>query len=306
MSRIDSRSSYLAAIVVSVLFLTLSPVGAIHVEPSYIDVRLDSGRPSGTFTLSNTSDVEERFRVNALYFEFTKTGGIKMSRTGDRSLASWIRFNPREVTLPPGTSRRVRFTILTRGTLAPGEYWGAMELENLNIQTMTSDPNADPNTETSIDVKVTSALLVPVFGTVGTVEYNGQLRAARVVSVQGKPRMDILFESKSSGRLGLAGDFRVEDAAGRVLAEGTCAQGYVLAGKQRIFSREIKEEIPPGKYSLVINARAVHVTEPFTLRQTIQWPPPELVVPTAKEKVVSKPPPAPQQAGSAATTQGSQ
>jgi hypothetical protein len=263
-----------------ILASILSPVDAVHIEPSYLDVKLDGARPSGAFTLSNSSDVEERYRLNALYFEITKTGGIATPETGDRSLASWIRFNPREVTLPPGTSRRVRFTILPRGTLTPGEYWCAMELENLDIQTVIAgDPNADPNTETKATIQVTSALLVPIFGTVGTVNYSGELTAARVVSVEGKPRLDILFQSKSSGRLGIAGNFVIKDDMGQVLYEDTCAQGYVMAGKQRIFDKDIKADIPPGQYTLSITAKASYVKEPLTLTQKIQWPPPELVVP---------------------------
>lgn len=200
--------------------------------------------------------------------------------SGDRSLAPWVRFNPREVTLPARTSRKVRFIVLPRGELKPGEYWGAMELENLLTQTATK---GDPNTETAVTIQVSSSLIVPIFGTVGTVDYKGELTAARVISRQGIPSLEILFQSLSSGRLGILSDYRIENDLGEILAEAVCAHGYVLPGRQRIFSREIKQDIPPGTYTLFIDANAAHLPEPLHLTQKIQWPPPELVV--AKPKV---------------------
>lgn len=70
----------------------------ISIAPAYVDVRLDKGRPSGEFVVTNVGNSEERYRVQSLHFTFSREGGLVKTRPDAHSLAPWLIFNPKELT----------------------------------------------------------------------------------------------------------------------------------------------------------------------------------------------------------------
>lgn len=258
----------------------------IAIKPAFVEVNMEEGRPSGTFLVSNLGDKEERFRVNALYFNYTEEGGLKKSQAGDYSLAPWIKFNPRELTLAPGTQRAVRFAIVPRGKLESGEHWAAMELESLAVNEMVSK---DDKLGRSVKIKVMTTIVAPIFGTVGKTSYAGQVKDLQVQVENGAVVLKALIAATGSGRLHVKGDYEIVDAAGKTVDSSPFAAGYVFRGAQRWFTRKITAALPKGDYTVKVNVVSPHLEQPVVKEVTIAWPdlPPASAGPTDTPAVSS-------------------
>ena len=257
-----------AAALIGVCLWTAGLRADIAIKPAFVEVNMEEGRPSGTFLVSNLGDKEERFRVNALYFNYTEEGGLKKSQAGDYSLASWIRFNPRELTLAPGTQRAVRFAIIPRGKLEPGEHWAAMELESLAVNEMLSDEKSGR----SMKVKVMITIVAPIFGTVGKTSYAGQVKDLHVQVENGAVVLKALIAATGSGRLQVKGDYEIVDASGKTVDSSPFAAGYVFRGAQRWFTRKITAALPKGEYTVKVSVVSPHLEQPVVKEATITWP----------------------------------
>jgi hypothetical protein len=284
-----------AAALIGSCLLTGMLRASVGITPAFVEVNMDEGRPAGTFLISNLGDKEERFRVNALYFIYTEEGTLKKSQTGDYSLASWIRFNPRELTLAPGTQRAVRFAIIPRGKLEKGEHWAAMELESLTVNEIVSK---DEKSGRSTKVKVVTTILVPIFGTVGEASYSGEVKDLQVRVENNAIALKALLAATGSGRLQVKGSYQIVDASGKVIDTGPFAAGYVFRGGQRWFTRNIEAAIPKGEYTVKVSVEAPHLEQPLVKEATVTWPerPPviagantEGAVPSASAKQPSQP-----------------
>jgi hypothetical protein len=258
-----------AAALIGVCLWTAGLRADIAIKPAFVEMNMEEGRPSGTFLVSNLGDKEERFRVNALYFNYTEEGGLKKSQAGDYSLASWIRFNPRELTLAPGTQRAVRFAIIPLGKLEPGEHWAAMELESLAVNEMLSK---DDKSGRSVKVKVMTTILAPIFGTVGKTSYAGQVKDIQVQVENGAVVLKALIAATGSGRLQVKGSYEIVDAAGKTVDSSPFAAGYVFRGAQRWFTRKIAAALPQGEYTVRVRVESSHLEQPFVGEATVAWP----------------------------------
>jgi hypothetical protein len=257
-----------AAIVASCLLAGILRAD-VAIKPAFVEVNMDEGRPSGTFLISNLGDKEERFRVNALYFNYAEDGTLKKSQNGDYSLASWIRFNPRELTLAPGTQRAVRFAIVPRGKLEEGEHWAGMELESLNVNEVTSK---DDKSGRSMRLKVMSTIIAPVFGSVGKTSYAGEIRNLQVQPENDAIVLKALLAATGSGRLRVTGEYQIVDATGKVVDQGPFAAGYIFRGAQRWFTRKLPAALPKGEYTVKVSIEAPHLEQPLTKETLVAWP----------------------------------
>lgn len=258
-----------AAALIGVCLWTAGLRADIAIKPAFVEVNMEEGRPSGTFLVSNLGDKEERFRVNALYFNYTEEGGLKRSQAGDYSLAAWIRFNPRELTLAPGTQRAVRFAIVPRGKLEAGEYWAAMELESLAVNEMLSK---DEKSGRSVKVKVMTTIVAPIFGTVGKTSYAGQVKDIQVQVENGAVVLKALIAATGSGRLQVNGGYEIVDASGKTVDSSPFAAGYVFRGAQRWFTRKITTAVPKGQYTVRVSVGSPHLEQPVEREAAITWP----------------------------------
>ncbi len=271
----SARISLIAALLLSVGAARLW--AGISVSPAFVEVTLDKGRPAGRFEIANLGDVAERYRVKALHFRFSKDGGLLRLESDDRSLAPWIKFNPAELTVEPKTSRVVRFVIVPRGSLVPGEYWAAMELENLNTQVGKSKDTAGRE----IKVEVVTTVIVPIFGTVGAVEYQGTFEELKAAPDPQKGTViETLVSNKGSGRLLAKGEYEVQDASGKALDKGELGYAYILPNSDRAFSDHVRTTLPPGDYTIRVRYTAPQLKDPLTRETKLTLtapsvPPPE-------------------------------
>ncbi|NNL57269.1 MAG: hypothetical protein HKO71_05925, partial [Pseudomonadales bacterium] len=141
-------------------------IAGIAVEPAYISLNFDKGRASGRFVITNTGDTEERYRVIASHFTFSEQGALSLAEPNEHSMAEWIKFNPKEFSLPPKSKRVVRYVVLPKGKLQDGQYWAAMELESLEGRNYSTSDGGGR----TFNLKVVPSVLAPIYGAAGKIE----------------------------------------------------------------------------------------------------------------------------------------
>ena len=247
------------ALIVCALLVTVSSglapreaVGAVGIKPAFVEVDLDRGRPAGKFIISNPGDTKERYRVKVIHFQFMPDGGLRQIAPDEMSLAKYIKFNPKELALRPKTRRAVRFVILRRGKLKPGEYWAGMEGVSQNT-TVGSSKDAAGRV---IKVQVIPSILVPIFGTSGKITYKGVLDSVEVKEGKQGRRLECVVSNPGNGRLLLRGRYMIADASGKTIAEGTCGYSYIFRGSKRRFGTKLKGDVPKGKYVMRVEYTA--------------------------------------------------
>ena len=242
----------------------------LGISPAFLEVELDKGRPAGQFIISNLGDEEERYRIKAVHFSLSKTGGLDRIPPDGHSLAQWIKFNPTEFTLGPKTNRAVRFVIAPQGNLRAGEYWGAMELESLKTTMAKSQDQAGRE----FHIAISASIMVPIFGKSGNVRYLGTVKDAKMAVAESGKTIEVLFENTGDGRLLVEGQYEIRNSSGEEAAKGQLARTYVLPGMERVFTGEIKADLKEGNYKVQVKFTCPQ------LKQSIEKEYPLIVKPT--------------------------
>lgn len=241
----------------------------IGIKPAFVEVNLDEGRPAGTFLISNLGDKEERFRINAVHFTYTEKGSLLRSPRGEHSLAPWIRFNPRELTLAPKTQRAVRFAVVPREKLTEGEWWAAMELESLEVNEIVSKQDEAGR---SVKLKAITSIMAPIFGTTGRTTYDGQVKDVQIQAENGAAVLKTLVGATGTGRLGLVGKYEILDDAGTTVSSGPFGSAYVLRGTQRWLTKKLDAGNPGSSCTVRVSFQAAHLGQPLTKEIQVTWP----------------------------------
>jgi hypothetical protein len=238
------------------------------VSPAYVEVRLDQGRPAGQFTIANIGDEEERYRIGAMHFIFTRDGALQTVKPDERSLVPWIKFNPPEFTLAPKTQRVIRFVIVPQGPpLKPGEYWAAMELESLKAGVS----EADDGHGRQLKLQITSSILVPMFGTFGNVEYAAEVREVRMTAVNAAHKIEFLVGNTGGGKLILKGNYVIKDSSGQAVREGTIISSYILPASERFVPAMLKEPLESGTYTVHLECQSKDLPQPIVQDFEVVW-----------------------------------
>lgn len=232
------------------MFLSIK-LGEIHaalvIDPGFINLNLNEKRNSGTFVLKNTGDTEERYRAKAIFFTHTSKGGFKEIPDGEYSLSAWIKFNPQEFVLPPKSSRMVRYSIIPQGKLKPYEYYGAIQFVPLTVAHLTSNDNKGH----SVDIKIVSIIIVPIYGYVKGTKYSGQLKSMDIKKEDdGSLSINSIIVNTGDGVLRLNGKCQFTGSSGKTAAEKDIKQQFIFPKEERFVKVKIKEILKPDKYTV--------------------------------------------------------
>ena len=85
--------------------MPLKVFASLSVSPAFLHIDLSKNNPSGTFTVSNLSNVEQTYRARSMHFEISKSGSIMPIEPNQFALEKFIKFNPKEFTLPAKSKR---------------------------------------------------------------------------------------------------------------------------------------------------------------------------------------------------------
>lgn len=125
----------LATFVTGLSTLLLSPNQAsaqVSVSPLVIETKADRGQAQGMLTITNTSNAPSRVRIYAEPFTYNRDTGFQtLPANSPGDLTPYLQFSPREMTIQPGESRRVRLISRLAPNLADGEYRAVVFNETL-------------------------------------------------------------------------------------------------------------------------------------------------------------------------------
>jgi hypothetical protein len=249
----ENRNIVFTLFVLLCATLLLTPIMAqanLGARPAYLFVNLEKQNPSGTFTISNLSDEEQTYRARAIHFEIQENGSIFPVAPDEYSLADWIKFNPKEFTLPPKSSRAVRFTIVRNiQKLKAREYWGAIEFTPLTGSNFSKE---DGNGHT-MEFKVITALLIPIYGEMPDISYNGQIKNITADQSKGRLRLSAMIKNSGEGGLRANGSWQIfEKGTGALVKQIPTSSFLVLPQQKRNLETYIDELLPIGNYTVTL------------------------------------------------------
>lgn len=245
-------SSLLTVVMSAFLFfLPQVSLAGISMTPSFVNVKMASGkkRVSGKFEIVNTGDTEERYRVKANHFLFNEDGSFSVLKPDANSLASWIKFNPKEFTIKPNSKRVVRYTIIPKVKAADGHYWGVMELESLVPVARTQKVG-----DTNLTINFAQSILVPMYAAMGNLNYQGEVESVTLEpgDVEGQKLLKITIANRKNGALFLSGKYKLVSGSGKVVHEDVLSGGVILPAMKRVYVTKLSPEVEPGQYSMLV------------------------------------------------------
>ena len=247
------RSITLVFFVLVVFLLPLSVNASLGARPAYLFVDLEKRNPSGTFTVTNMSDEAQTYRANSIHFAITEKGSVKPVSPDDYSLAKWIKFNPKEFTLAPLTSREIRFSIIRKKNLKSREYWGAIEFMPLKGVKYSGDTDEGGR---KMNFEVLTALLIPIYGSTEGVNYTGKVGGITAQRLDEKMGFTALVENAGSGVLRLKGELEILDAtSGMSLLKSRVNVFNVLPKQKRRIKILGNKILPKGRYTAMLRLK---------------------------------------------------
>lgn len=234
---------------------------AVAIAPAYIETIFSQGKATGQFLITNTGDKEERYRIKATHFTFDANGSLDTIPADANSIASLIKFNPKEFSLPPKSKKTIRFVIIAGDAKAAArEYWGAMELISLETNLIKQQGAAGR----SMSIKIIPAILVPIFVTSGDVTNQASLSDLKITLGEAGLTAEALVSNQGQGHLLIEGAYQLLDSANAVIEEGRLGRDYILPESVRRFSNVIKVSPPKGDYTLKVEYTAPQLEAPIS------------------------------------------
>jgi hypothetical protein len=104
----------------------------VSVSPLVIETKVDRGQAQGIVTVTNTSKTPSRVRIYAEPFTYSRDTGFQSLKSTPTDLTPYLQFSPRELTIKPGETRRVRLIGRLAPNLPEGEYRAVVFNETLS------------------------------------------------------------------------------------------------------------------------------------------------------------------------------
>ncbi|MBU1071741.1 DUF916 domain-containing protein, partial [bacterium] len=235
-----------AVLALCLLILSTPAAASLSVQPAFVELDLSKGRPAKVVTVTNVSDQELRYRAETVHFVYTAGGSFETVEPDAQSMASWIKFNPREFTLAAGESRSIRLTVVAPKNLDDGEYWAALRFEPL-VGLVSKSEVTDGK---SVAIEVRTNILVPIVGRKGDLVFQCSLTDLKAWRSDQGFAVVASVANTGNGRARVVGTCEVLDADGNPVADGPLGEDTILAGGERRFERLLAGDYPPGAYTV--------------------------------------------------------
>jgi fimbrial chaperone protein len=162
--------------------------------------------------LMNTGTVSETYRINLVNRRMGEAGefiAVETPGNGEQFAQEWLRYSPRQVTIPPGGSQTVRILLRKPADLSDGEYRSHLQFDRVaNAAGASSVEALRTPGENSIGV-VIQALVgasIPVIVRHGKTEASVSLSALSLqADSEGRPVLSVQMNRR--GNQSVYGDF---------------------------------------------------------------------------------------------------
>ena len=156
------------------------------------------------------------------------------------NLAPYLQFSPRELVVPPGVTRRVRFVVRFPPSLEDREYRAVLFTESLEETTVSNG---------GVNVGVTARIGATVYVRKGEFAPELTVESARWNPTLSQPQIVVANRGGATARP--SADWTLQQA-GVTVARGNIPPSGVIAGSERHLVLEVAEETPlaAGVYQL--------------------------------------------------------
>jgi P pilus assembly chaperone PapD len=259
----------LAVLLGSLALSAIAPIlpaqAQVGLSPLIIEVEAQRGQAEGVINVTNNTNDEFRARVYVEPFTYTREGGFETLNSDANDLTPYLQFSPRELVVPPNTTRRVRFVSRFPPGLPEQEFRAVIFTENLSEAIATDGAQVSLRTRVGATVYVRNGALVP------------ELSASSARYQRDANQVQLLVQNlgRASVRTQVAWQLR---QGGQVVRSGQSGEASVLAETERFVNvldfNDGDAPLPAGTYDLVgelqwLNSRQEIVSEAFQVNLTM-------------------------------------
>jgi len=239
-SRITFKALQLGTWALSAAFLLSNPAKAqLGASPLVIESQSNRGQAQAFINVTNSGDTPLRVRLYTEPFTYNRDKGFQTASSSANDLSSYLQFSPRELTVPPGVTRRVRLRAMLAPSLPDGEYRTAVFTESL--KELGDD---DSNT-----VNVVTRVGTVIYVRKGDIEPN--LAVDSVNFDQAKNQIQLLIRNTGEASAISTATWTLKQGE-TVMSTGESIATTIIAQGDRYFLLDdVKlDSISPGNYQL--------------------------------------------------------
>ena len=183
------------------------------------------------------------------------------------SLTGWIKFNPKEFTLPPQSSRAIRYSIIPEGKLIPKEYRGAIEFTPLKGAKIQSHDNEGHQ----FNLQVLSIVLVPVYGYVKNTKYSGTLSDITVDKKKDEVLISADVSNTNDGILRFNGEYQITGPSEKKIEAASFKKIVIFQKNKRVLKTMIKKPAESGHYVVRLHIKSYDRRAPIELTKETKF-----------------------------------
>jgi hypothetical protein len=211
----------------------------LFVSPIYLELQAEKTQTTGFLQISNQGEKALTIRLSTA-FTYDELGVFqRIPSGGENDLTPYIRYAPKELTIPPQSERNIRIAAILPPSLPNGEYRVAIYVETL-------PENNNPNSQYKVNfvTSIGSAIYVRK----GDVAPNLQVEKALFEADNKELRLGIFNQGKATGRAKIT--WKLLDK-NEMIAEGTVGKSFLPQKRMNVLLNSSTLDIESGIYQLV-------------------------------------------------------
>ena len=163
------------------LFWPIPTIAQVSISPLVIEEEAKRGQAQGVINVGNNTNETFRARVYAEPFTYSRDAGFQTLRNGEQTdLTPYLQFSPRELNVPAGVERRIRFIVRLPPSLPEGEYRAVVFTENLKESINNNGNSIALATRIGVTLYVRKGDLSPTL-TVENASWNSQQKQIQML-----------------------------------------------------------------------------------------------------------------------------
>ena len=163
------------------LFWAAPASAQVSISPLVIEVQARRGQAQGVIDVGNNTNEPFRARLYAEPFTYSRDNGFQTLEKGEHSdLTPYLQFSPRELNVPAGVNRRIRFIVRLPPSQPLGEYRAVVFTENLQQSVNERGNSVGLVTRIGVTIYVRNGDLSPTLS-VENASWNSQQRQIQML-----------------------------------------------------------------------------------------------------------------------------
>jgi urease beta subunit len=160
--------------------LSSTALAQLGASPLIIEAETNRGQAQTTINVINSGDTPLRARIYTEPFTYDRDKGFQTLPSDTNDLSPYLQFSPRELTIPPGVTRRVRLRAILAPSLPDGEYRTAVFAETLKESVNGSGKNVGVITRVATTVYIRKGDVSPNL-TVDSAQFNANQKTLQLL-----------------------------------------------------------------------------------------------------------------------------